>query len=107
MIPARYVVRSPSSSTLTPLSQIAYFNVELVASYWGMHKQAIYRLSLLTNIPGSGTYHDVVRITKEDTRASWIHAEITPILAFVEGVCGYDLYKAEGDWIFRRTVPFV
>jgi hypothetical protein len=64
-------------------------------------------LSILTNIPGSGTYHDVVRITKEDNRASWIHAEITPILAFIEGVCGYDLYKAEGDWIFRRTMPFM
>ncbi|KIM31283.1 hypothetical protein M408DRAFT_21345 [Serendipita vermifera MAFF 305830] len=70
--------------------QIPYFKIELVASFWG-----------------SGTYHDVCRITKEDSRASWINAEITPILAFIEGVCGYDLYKTDGEWIFRRTEPFV
>jgi hypothetical protein len=55
---------------------------------------------------GPGTYHDVVRISREDERATWVRAEITPILAFIEGVCGYTLYKVDGDWIFRRTVPF-
>jgi hypothetical protein len=72
------------------LEQIPYFTVELVASFWG-----------------AGTLHDVVRITKEDPRQTWITAEVTPILSFVESVCGYELFRVEGgEWIFRRYEAF-
>jgi len=87
--------------------QVPYFIVELVASSWGTHELQPPTDQKIYPSTGSGTYHDVVRITREDNRATWLHAQIAPILAFVEGVCGYDLYKVEGDWIFRRTVPFI
>ncbi|KAG8839446.1 hypothetical protein FRC18_010926 [Serendipita sp. 400] len=74
---------------LNDTRQISYFNTSLVPSAWG-----------------SGTYHDAVRIVREDNRASWLKIEITPVLAFVEGVCGYELLHSEAGWVFRRNEPF-
>ncbi|PVF97456.1 hypothetical protein CPB86DRAFT_785757 [Serendipita vermifera] len=79
-----------SRKNLNDTRQIPYFIVDLIPSQWG-----------------SGIYHDVVRISREDSRATWVHATITPILAFIEGVCGYDLHSSDSEWIFRRNEPFV
>ncbi|KAG8807219.1 hypothetical protein FRC17_004591 [Serendipita sp. 399] len=74
---------------LNDTRQIPHFLTNFVQSAWG-----------------SGTYHDAVRISREDNRASWVRVQITPVLAFVEGVCGYELHSSDGAWVFRRYEPF-